>query len=96
VGTGRIEDEQVLLSRIVDVLNERFGTEFTNADELFWDQVGADATADEALRDAGEANTIDNFATSSTESSKNLSLVVWTATATRSCGSSITLKSASS
>ena len=35
VGTGRIEDEQVPLSRIVDVLNERFGTEFTNADELF-------------------------------------------------------------
>ncbi len=62
VGTGRIEDEQVPLSRIVDVLNERFGTEFTNADELFWDQVRADATADEAVRDAGEANTIDNFA----------------------------------
>ena len=62
VGTGRIEDEQVPLSRIVDVLNERFGTEFTNADELFWDQVRADATADESVRDAGEANTIDNFA----------------------------------
>ena len=62
VGTGRIEDEQVPLSRVVDVLNERFGTEFTVADELFWDQVRADATADESVRDAGEANTIDNFA----------------------------------
>jgi len=62
VGTGRIEDEHVPLSRIVDVLNERFGTEFTSADELFWDQVRADATADESVRDAGEANTIDNFA----------------------------------
>ena len=62
VGTGHIEDEQVPLSRVVDVLNERFGTEFTVADELFWDQVRADATADEAVRDAGEANTIDNFA----------------------------------
>jgi len=62
VGTGRVEDEQVPLSRVVDVLNERFGTEFTVADELFWDQVRADATADESVRDAGEANTIDNFA----------------------------------
>jgi type I restriction enzyme R subunit len=62
VGTGRVEDEQVPLSRVVDVLNDRFGTEFTSADELFWDQVRADATADESVRDAGEANTIDNFA----------------------------------
>jgi len=62
VGTGRIEDEQVPLSRVVDVLNERFGTEFTSSDELFWDQVRADATADESVRNAGEANTIDNFA----------------------------------
>jgi type I restriction enzyme R subunit len=62
LGTGRIEDEQVPLSRVVDVLNERFGTEFTSADELFWDQIRADATADESVRDAGEANTIDNFA----------------------------------
>jgi type I restriction enzyme R subunit len=62
VGTGRVEDEQVPLSRVVDVLNERFGTEFTSSDELFWDQVRADATADESVRNAGEANTIDNFA----------------------------------
>ena len=62
VGTGRLEDEQVPLSRVVDVLNERFGTEFTGSDELFWDQVRADATADESVRNAGEANTIDNFA----------------------------------
>jgi type I restriction enzyme, R subunit len=40
----------------------RFGTEFTNNDELFWDQVRADVLADESVRDAGEANTIDNFA----------------------------------
>ncbi|HLH17950.1 MAG TPA: type I restriction endonuclease [Bryobacteraceae bacterium] len=62
VGTGRAEDEQVPLSRVVDVLNERFGTEFTERDELFWEQVRADAAADESVRDAGEANTIDNFA----------------------------------
>jgi hypothetical protein len=32
------------------------------ADELFSDQARADATADESVHDAGEANTIDNFA----------------------------------
>jgi type I restriction enzyme R subunit len=62
VGTGQVEDEHVLLSRVVDVLNQRFGTEFTAADELFWEQVRADASADESVRDAGEANPLDNFA----------------------------------
>jgi len=62
VGSGRIEDEQVPLSRIVDVINQRFGTDFTPNDELFWDQVREDATADETVRGAGEANTRDNFA----------------------------------
>jgi type I restriction enzyme, R subunit len=47
---------------VVDVLNERFGTEFTSSDELFWEQVRADAAADESVRNAGEVNTIDNFA----------------------------------
>ena len=62
VGTGKIEDEQVLLSRVADVINQRFGTDFTPNDELFWDQVREDATADETIRGAGEANTRDNFA----------------------------------
>lgn len=62
VGTGRVDDEHVPLSRVVDVLNQRFGTEFTAAAELFWEQVRADASADESVRDAGEANPLDNFA----------------------------------
>ena len=33
--------EQVALSRLVDKLNERFGTDFTEADQLFFDQVRA-------------------------------------------------------
>jgi type I restriction enzyme R subunit len=44
------------------MLNEPFGTEFTGSDELFWEQVRADATADESVRDAGEPSTIENFA----------------------------------
>jgi len=62
VGTSHIEDEQVPLSRIVDVINQRFGTDFTPNNKLFWDQVREDATADETVRSAGEANTRDNFA----------------------------------
>ncbi|CAO1669842.1 hypothetical protein NYA28ABAC_03849 [Salinicola sp. NYA28a] len=38
VGTGQAEEE-VQLSTLVDKLNERFGTEFTPADQLFFDQV---------------------------------------------------------
>jgi type I restriction enzyme R subunit len=34
----------------------------TANDELVWDQVRSDVIADESVRDAGEANTIDNFA----------------------------------
>ena len=62
VGTGRIEDENVPLSRVVDVLNQRFGTDFGASDELLWEQVRADLFADETVRDAGQVNPRDNFA----------------------------------
>jgi type I restriction enzyme, R subunit len=62
VSTGRIEDENVPLSRVVDVLNQRFGTDFGASDELLWDQVRADLFADETVRDAGQVNPRDNFA----------------------------------
>jgi type I restriction enzyme R subunit len=62
VGTGRNEDEQVPLSQVVQVLNERFGTNFTATDELFWEQVRDDALANQNLQQAGAANTRDDFA----------------------------------
>ena len=46
---------------LVDTLNERFGTEFDKADELFFDQVVEVATGKEKLREAARANTLDNF-----------------------------------
>ncbi len=61
VGTGKVEDEEVPLSRVVDVLNQRFGTDFSPNDELFWEQVREDAAADETVRDAGAENTLENF-----------------------------------
>lgn len=61
VGTGRGRDDEVELSRLIDILNERFGTDFKPADQLFLDSVREDALANEELREAAAANTIDNF-----------------------------------
>jgi len=60
VGTGSA-DEEVTLSTLVEQLNERFGTDFTPADQLFFDQVQAAATENEKIRQAAEANTLSNF-----------------------------------
>ena len=43
VGTARAKDEEVTLSSLIDRLNERFGTDFTEADQLFFDQIRASA-----------------------------------------------------
>ena len=60
VGTGQA-DEDVQLSTLVGKLNERFGTEFTPADQLFFDQVRETAVANEQLRQAVMANSMENF-----------------------------------
>jgi type I restriction enzyme, R subunit len=60
VGTGQPDDD-VQLSTLVDQLNERFGTEFTPADQLFFEQVRETAVANEQLRQAVMANTLENF-----------------------------------
>jgi len=61
LGTGLPHDEGIELSRLIDLLNERFGTDFKPADELFLDSVREDALADESLREAALVNTLDNF-----------------------------------
>ena len=43
VGTARAKDEEVTLSSLIDRLNERFGTDFNEADQLFFDQIRASA-----------------------------------------------------
>jgi type I restriction enzyme R subunit len=60
VGTGS-PDEEVPLSTLVEQLNERFGTEFTPADQLFFDQLQTAATENEKIRQAAEANNLSNF-----------------------------------
>lgn len=61
VGTGASHDERIELSRLVDLINDRFGTQFTMADEFFFEQVRTQAAADETLRAAARANTLENF-----------------------------------
>ncbi len=61
VGTGSVKDERVQLSALVNKLNERFGTEFTLADQLFFDQVIETAMEDEKIREAAEMNSLENF-----------------------------------
>jgi type I restriction enzyme R subunit len=61
VGTGAGHDEQIELSKLIDILNQRFGTEFKPADQLFLDSIREDAVADSTLRQAALANTMENF-----------------------------------
>tara|TARA_Y100001973_G_C5204218_1_gene340251 strand:- start:1806 stop:4868 length:3063 start_codon:yes stop_codon:yes gene_type:complete len=61
VGTGRGGDEEVRLSELIDILNERFGTDFTQADQLFFDQIQEEAISNDKLRQAASANSMDDF-----------------------------------
>ena len=62
VGTARAKDEEVTLSSLIDRLNERFGTDFTEADQLFFDQIRVSAENDEHIADAARANSFADFA----------------------------------
>lgn len=61
VGTGMGSEVKIELSQLIDILNERFGTEFTPGDQLFFDSIREDAVADSYLREAANANTMENF-----------------------------------
>lgn len=61
VGTGRAAEVDIELSSLIEILNERFGTDFKPADQLFLDSVREDAVADETLQQAATANSLENF-----------------------------------
>jgi type I restriction enzyme R subunit len=54
-------EEKAALSEIINVLNKRFGTEFTEADKLFFDQIEAELVADQKLSEQAKTNSIENF-----------------------------------
>ena len=60
VGTGK-PDEEVPLSSLIDVLNLRFGTDFTVADQLFFEQIMETALTNEELQNAAKVNSLENF-----------------------------------
>lgn len=62
VGSGIIREESVALSRLIDQINERFGTDFNEADQLFFDQIIEVAIAQENLKQAAKVNAEDKFA----------------------------------
>ena len=58
-GQQEIELEQ--LSSIVEVLNNRFGTDLTEVDKLLLDQFEEDWVADDELSDQAKSNSLENF-----------------------------------
>jgi type I restriction enzyme R subunit len=61
VGTGKVEDEEVPLSAIIEVLNERFGTQFTEEDRLFFQQIKEKACRSEQVVQTALANPLAKF-----------------------------------
>jgi type I restriction enzyme R subunit len=62
VGTGEMRRDVSKLSELITTLNDRFGTDFTEADQVFFDSLVAEAVERPELQQAAVANTIDNFA----------------------------------
>ncbi len=61
VGSGQAREEQVPLSQLIGVVNDRFGTDFTQADQLFFDQIVEAALVDSTLREAAAVNPGEKF-----------------------------------
>jgi type I restriction enzyme R subunit len=61
VGSGALKDEAVHLSKLITLINDRFGTDFNEADQLFFDQIVEAAIRDGRLADIALANTLEKF-----------------------------------
>jgi len=61
VGTGELHEQSVPLSQLIDIVNERFGTDFNQADQLFFDQIVEAAMTDENIKQAAAVNPDDKF-----------------------------------
>jgi len=61
VGTGKAKEDKAPLSEIIKVLNERFGTNFTDEDRFFFEQIREKATNDEQVIKLRQANPFDKF-----------------------------------
>jgi type I restriction enzyme, R subunit len=62
VGTAGLRETNIALSQLIDIINERFGTDFNQADQLFFDQMIEKATNSNELQQAAQVNSADKFA----------------------------------
>jgi len=61
VGSGLVRTQPMPLSQLIDIVNDRFGTDFNQADQLFFDQIVEAAMTDNGLRQAAAVNPGDKF-----------------------------------
>ena len=60
-GISRPKDEKDKLSNIIKVLNDKHGTDFNDADKLFFEQIEEELYRDEDLKKRALNNPLDNF-----------------------------------
>ena len=60
-GTGIARPQLVPLSQLIDIVSERFSTDFNQADLLFFDQVVEAAMANDGIQQAAVVNPGDKF-----------------------------------
>jgi type I restriction enzyme, R subunit len=60
-GTRKAVEEDKPLSEIIETLNERFGTDFSEADRLFFEQIKETAMRNEGVLKTAAANPLDKF-----------------------------------
>jgi hypothetical protein len=61
MGTGKPKEKRAPLSEIIEVLNERFGTQFTEEDRLFFEQIKEKAVRDAKVIETALSNPLDKF-----------------------------------
>lgn len=61
IATAMLREPEVQFSRVIDVVNNRFGTEFNQGDQYFFDQIVEVAIADEEIIQAAKSNSQDKF-----------------------------------
>jgi type I restriction enzyme, R subunit len=60
-GIGRPKDEKERLSNIINLLNNKYGTEFTDADKLYFEQIEQALFENDELKVRAQNNPIENF-----------------------------------
>ncbi|GFE71898.1 type I restriction endonuclease subunit R [Chroococcus sp. FPU101] len=60
-GIPREKETQAKLSEIIDILNQRFRTDFTEADKYFFSQIEEALVQDQVLSQQAKSNSIQNF-----------------------------------